>query len=343
MRNLYFPKRAIGLLFFLVSAIGFMYAAPGQTCGEAISLTMTTVCSPANFTSTNHSGTAGIDCEMNGFPGNANDEMWFSFTALSTTATVFVDGGTDYDPYLFVYTSCGGSIIECSDANFGNGSTETINLTGLTLNATYYIWVYDWPIDGGNFDICVYDANVPLPVELTSFTAKATSGKVLLNWATASELNNDYFSIEKSINGTDFFAIGQVNGNGTTLQQQLYAYTDAAPGAGDLYYRLKQVDFDGTFAYSDIVAVSITETATSLINIFPNPSQPGQTQVSVLSAGSAEMELKVYNLLGQLKYQQIHQVSAGNQILRLPNMPAGVWLLETTSNGNRMVQEFIVK
>ncbi len=109
-----------------------------------------------------------------------------------------------------------------------------------------------------------------LPVELTSFTAEVVNQEVELRWVTASELNNDYFVVERSGNGEMFDSIGYVRGSGTTGLESTYSYTDRNPWIGRAYYRLRQVDFDKQFQYSDVLAVRVT--STEGVKIYPNPS-----------------------------------------------------------------------
>ena len=108
-----------------------------------------------------------------------------------------------------------------------------------------------------------------LPVELLKFEAELIKGQVLLNWETQSELNNDYFLIERSIDGLQWESIGKVSGNGTSNISHNYETIDGSPLLGLSYYRLKQVDFDGAFAFSEIREIYHDQ---ELFNIYPNPA-----------------------------------------------------------------------
>ncbi|MBX7050135.1 MAG: VCBS repeat-containing protein, partial [Chitinophagales bacterium] len=110
-----------------------------------------------------------------------------------------------------------------------------------------------------------------LPIELTDFTGSQQGHAVKLEWTTASELNNDKFIIERSSNGDDFDAIGIVSGAGTTEIVHNYQFFDQAPAGGINYYRLKQVDLDGAFTYSQMIVVEVSGEA-SYLKIYPNPS-----------------------------------------------------------------------
>jgi hypothetical protein len=116
----------------------------------------------------------------------------------------------------------------------------------------------------------ITDSSVPLPIELTSFTAALASSFVELNWETESELNNDFFTVERTGNGETFETINTVKGAGTSVSPKSYKTFDYQPLSGRLYYRLKQTDFDGKYQYSKLVAVDVPE---SLVwKVYPNPS-----------------------------------------------------------------------
>lgn len=129
----------------------------------------------------------------------------------------------------------------------------------------------------------------PLPVELISFTGMEKEGNVLLDWVTASELDNDYFIIEKSLNTKDFIAIGQVDGHGTSKEKHHYRFTDTSPYSPITYYRLKQVDFDAAFEYSPIIYVRV-ESSSDTFSVYPNPA----TELTrIRMGGFSDLPLKI--------------------------------------------------
>jgi hypothetical protein len=99
----------------------------------------------------------------------------------------------------------------------------------------------------------------PLPVELSYFNVSKEDRVSVLNWITERELNNNYFSIERSIDAYNFKSIGVVNGQGTTQNQNLYTFTDLAPSKGINYYRLKQIDYDGQYEFSKTLSLNFDE------------------------------------------------------------------------------------
>ncbi|MGI4864755.1 MAG: T9SS type A sorting domain-containing protein [Janthinobacterium lividum] len=149
---------------------------------------------------------------------------------------------------------------------------------------SYPITVQTVDADGGvntvSFTIVI--GAYPLPVVLTEFTATAVANRdALLKWATASEKNNDHFDIERSFDGTSFTKIGQLAGHGTTTVASAYTLTDAnvaSKATGPVYYRLRQVDLDGTATYSPVRTVSFTSVSGPVaLSLYPNPAQNNTT------------------------------------------------------------------
>ncbi len=139
-----------------------------------------------------------------------------------------------------------------------------------------------------------------IPVELVSFTVETKENTITLLWETATELNNMGFDIEKSNDGMTFIKIADINGKGTTSEKQKYSYTDNnLNGEGKLYYRLKQIDYDGTFAYSETITVdySAVPLEFSLSQNYPNPFNPSTT-IKFAVPKQAEVSLIIYDALG---------------------------------------------
>jgi len=190
----------------------------------------------------------------------------------------------------------------------------------------------------------VRDADVDLPVELLYFNANRQNiDDVLLNWATAVEINNDGFEVQRMLdNESTFQGIDWVEGNGTTTIQQYYELTDNNPHAGISYYRLKQIDFDGTVSYSDIRAIE-GERAAAEILVMPNPTQD-VISVRFGHVTSKQVQINIYAGDGRLLLHKEYAIST-NQVLEIPethDYPEGTYLLQAVlDSGDNFTQKFI--
>jgi Secretion system C-terminal sorting domain len=185
-----------------------------------------------------------------------------------------------------------------------------------------------------------------VPVELVSFSADVSDGNVLLSWTTATEKNNSGFDIEKSIDNSNFTKIGFVNGNGTTTENKVYSFLDTDLGkAKEYYYRLKQIDFNGSFSYSKVVQVSTNLISTfELKQNYPNPFNPS-TQISFSLAQNGFVTLSVFNLIGQeVKILIKGNMEAGSHSITFDasGLPTGVYIYKLTSPGSTQTKKMMI-
>jgi hypothetical protein len=176
----------------------------------------------------------------------------------------------------------------------------------------------------------------PLPVELTSFTANITPSGVQLKWETATETNNRGFEIERKSDGNEFITIGFVKGNGTTTSPKQYSYIDMISFPSVFTYRLKQIDFDGTYSYSDEIQVDfVAPDDFTLKQNYPNPFNPSTTIEFNLGKDSF-VKLDIFNLLGEkvaalvneIKEQGIHKVTFDSQ-----SLSSGIYIAKLEAGG----------
>ncbi|MEM0993981.1 MAG: T9SS type A sorting domain-containing protein [Bacteroidota bacterium] len=175
-------------------------------------------------------------------------------------------------------------------------------------------------VDGDDYTIVLqrYDV-VALPVELLSFTAKATdTEQVLLQWQTSSELNNKGFELERGTNGKEWKAITFIKGAGTSLETQEYEYLDQQPFKGINYYRLKQMDVDGAFEYSEIRVVKLGKFN---LSIAPNPVQ--DVLYFTFDDIKEIQNIQLYNNAGQL----VKEVSSFDGQINMQELNTGIYIL----------------
>lgn len=186
-----------------------------------------------------------------------------------------------------------------------------------------------------------------LPIELLSFNAKLNgNGQVQLDWATAIEIENDYFTVERSADGSEFEAVATIAGAGNSILENRYQAVDEAPMDGLSYYRLKQTDFDGSFTYSPLRTVLVARAANQVkasVRVFPNPSN-GNVQVQIEGI-SGEATLTVTDMQGRVvhaqKLAEERYYGAVNVNLRDKLLP-GVYQLSIAGNAINIVQKIMI-
>ena len=235
------------------------------------------------------------------------------------------------------------SISGGASANFTGSSTNTLSLGGTGtvsgtwggtgsgaahINATFF--------SGGSI-ITVTNSSGPLPVKLISFTVSPISDGNLLNWVTSTEINNEKFEIERSVNGIDFIKVGQVDGSGNSNQIIKYSFIDRDAETRTLvsvYYRLKQIDFNGKSDYSDIIKVSkinLLEVAKPIVS--PNPFL-NQIQIVLPNSSSDFVNLKITSMNGVSVLETSVLVGKSNNIdVNTEILNPGIYILSVNNNG----------
>lgn len=178
---------------------------------------------------------------------------------------------------------------------------------------------------------------VPLPIELLNFKAYVQDNWVNIDWQTASEINNDYFTIEKSKTATNWMIVTQVSGAGNSNNTLSYSANDKAPYNGISYYRLKQTDFDGQYSYSQIRAVNFNQNTAEVV-IYPNPTN---NQITIQADKQELSDIKIYNILGQDVTNLTKQLSKleNNVVLDLSNLANGLYIVKTVNTTNKVFKE----
>jgi hypothetical protein len=190
-----------------------------------------------------------------------------------------------------------------------------------------------------------YTGLIGIPVELTSFTANVVEKNVTLNWITATETNNSGFEIQRSLDNSNFVKIGFLSGAGTTTELTRYSYQDNDLENGMYYYRLKQIDFDGTFSFSDVIQADVnTKLDFTLYQNYPNPFNPSTT-IKYQIPNSSKVLLKVYNILGKEIATLVNETKeAGTHSVNFDasSLASGVYIYKISSNESVQTKRMIL-
>ena len=193
-------------------------------------------------------------------------------------------------------------------------------------------------------DYTVEDITV-VPVELSAFSVNVNNSNVVLNWTTETELNNQGFEVQRRSTESQFVTIGHVNGNGTTTDRKEYSFTDAGVQTGSYYYRLKQVDFNGAFEYSNEIFAEISAPFEFALNQnYPNPFNP-TTSINFSLAEPSLVKLSVYNLLGeevQVLKNEFMNAGSFNITFDAASLPSGMYLYKIETSQFSSVRKMML-
>lgn len=212
-----------------------------------------------------------------------------------------------------------------------SGNLTNLNATGLTIGSSYTL-CYEWTAACQHNSVYPYIiATSPLPVNLVHFDADQSYSTVTLNWITASELNNAYFSVQRSSDGKDFTEIGKVHGKGTTSSVNKYKFIDRNPIPGISYYRLVQYDFDHTATPSKIVAVKFREAFN--VAIGTNPVE-NEVQLQINTVRNTELTVYIMNPQGEQVMEQKLPAINNSQKYSVPvhKLATGSYIMKVTDN-----------
>ncbi len=254
---------------------------------------------PIPFPSGGNYAILAFSSATNGAIGSINGDLGFTSDGGATWTFSTITGaafrGMTNVPGFNIFITVGGSGVSYYSYNFGpwvsltTGTTQTLRCVDASTN---FAWA------GGGAGTILRIANTAVPVELTSFTASIVDKNVTLNWTTATEINNYGFEVQRKSSNGDFVTIAFVEGHGTTQKPQSYSYTDKNVEYGRYSYRLKQVDYNGIFSYSDAVEVDARIPAKfGLSQNYPNPFNPSTT-INYEVAKETNVSLKVYDAIG---------------------------------------------
>ncbi len=255
--------------------------------------------------------------------GGSNANLTFQWNAVNEM--------TEFDRTELMVVHHNGSEWEVIEASAASGSGS------YTTTATNVNSFSPFGIEGSGPSL--------LPIELLSFHAELETNEVIIDWKTSTEINNNFFTIEKTVDFKKYEEVAVVSGKGTSYQVNAYQTLDTHPYAGVSYYRLKQTDFDGKFTYSDFVQVN---NAASLLEVslypVPNPGDQLHLTVSGLTDNS-DLLIKVLDVTGNVVFA--HQVtslySESIQLNFSDKLVPGVYTLQAGSQDELMMKKFMVR
>lgn len=307
----------------LTGASGTVLAADADYCGSGTStMTTATITTPIDATVYTQ-----VTLEW--------DQDWQIFqTGDNAYVDVSTDGGSTWN-----------NVVQWLGTSASNVH-ESYDITSLVAGHSFQVrfvsvqptWDWWWAVD----NVTVIGEYI-IPVEFTTFNATTNHGNVTLNWATATETNNRGFQVEKKSVKGNYQNIAFVEGHGTTTQPQQYSYVDKNETSGKYTYRLKQVDFDGSYKYSKEIEADVKIPAVySLQQNYPNPFNPN-TKIVFSLASDSKVTLKVFDVLGRQITELLNSnmtVGQHDVTFNAENLPSGVYFyrLEATGiNGNNFV------
>ncbi len=183
----------------------------------------------------------------------------------------------------------------------------------------------------------------PLPIELIKFDAQPNGNSVDVTWQTASEINNDYFTVEKSNDGVNFEFVAEIDGAGNSTTLLSYATVDENPYNGQSFYRLKQTDFDGSFEYSNPVVVNFN--SANLISIYPNPVLDNNQRFTIdyTNLNETVSSIQMIDELGRIVYSQTANSNNNQTIISTENMGTGVYFVKVITSTNQYISKVVIK
>jgi predicted secreted protein len=208
--------------------------------------------------------------------------------------------GAGGDDVFIVKTDSSGLNVQWTKV-LGGAYSDVANYLIETSDGGYVTVGHTLSFGAGLHDVWLIKLASIIPVEISSFTAQVVNNKVELNWITSTELNNKGFEIQRGVSSNgiaEWISVGFVNGNGTTTEKKNYSFIDENLQAGKYQYRLKQIDFDGSFNFSSVIYVEVkTPDIFCLDQNYPNPFNPA-TKISWQSPVSCHQTLEVFDIFG---------------------------------------------
>jgi hypothetical protein len=281
-----------------------------------------------------------IPSSISGLSGLGNNNSYFGAFVVGGTASTFTSV-YDYSNFTSALSDEANLVL---NTRTHNAITSWSN-AGATLNLPSNTFTQSNVASRGEFILS--NPTTPLPVTLMSFNAERQNNQhVQLTWETASEQNNNYFTVERSSDGQVFEVVGQVEGAGTSTSMLSYALVDEKPYHTISYYRLKQTDFDGTSVYSKVIAVYGSNNTNQIMSVYPNPNQGQAIYIQLNTTSVDAVQVNITNHVGQIVYSENFTSMTNNDVVTIePVNPltTGLYTLTVTTAGNAFTEKLLVR
>jgi len=306
------------------AALWYAYNITGG--GAAITVTAHLSGAPTSYSQIYISEYSGIATSINPLDQN-------SVTAGNTGAVSSGAKTTTYPNELVYGASIGASGALSTGGGFTNRSTANQNVIEDKNVAAAGSYAATFTSAGGNWiaQMATFiSTNSILPVDFIFFSGQCNNGLTVLHWSTASEINNDYFSIEQSADAVNWTALGKVNGAGNSAIVQNYSYTVNATNNAASYYRICQTDFNGRSTWSNIILTNGCAMATSAVTLYPNPCNGASVSIRTSLPSNEASTIQIFDDLGRIVSRS--SLSQPEFSIYFPHrLPAGIYYIRISS------------
>lgn len=318
---------------------------PGSWSGQTLSINS---CDGETFSLSTMTGTPtgvhlyyihAVPNDVTGIVGLGTNDRYFGVykvndIAATYTATYNYTG----NPHVNSTSEPTVALFKRSD----NSSSPWVN-TAATLDTTANTLI----ATAQSTEFILGSTGTPLPIELINFDANINDNKVDLKWVTVSELNNDFFTVQKSKDGRNWQEVIEMRGAGNSNQQISYFDSDYMPFVGQSYYRLKQTDYDGNYTYSNIVPVYYDSEAIGSLSLYPNPIDAGdELSLSFNEIEEEEILVVLRDITGKEYYSKLYLGIEKGMLIGLPIekvIPAGLYLITATSENSIYSKKLVIR